>query len=266
MDILEKIVVSKQAEVALDKELHPIDLLEKSPLFNRETVSLKQALSGVNECGIIAEFKRKSPSKGLINDTAWVAETTQAYVSAGARALSVLTNKVFFGGSNADLISARLNNTCPILRKDFIVDEYQIIEARSIGADAILLIAALLTPDQVKSFTTAAHNLGMEVLLEVHEATELNCLHPDIDVVGVNNRNLKSFVTDIEKSLELLPSIPSDFIKISESGITTPDVALALRRKGFNGFLIGEQFMKHTNPGEACASFITTLKQYLYEN
>jgi len=264
MNILDNIVSKKWHEVARNKVHHPIKRLEASLYFNSEVISLTRTLSQLGCSGVIAEFKRRSPSKGSINSCATVRKTTKGYIDAGASALSVLTDRSFFGGCDEDLQEARRDQFCPILRKDFIVDEYQVVEARAIGADAILLIAAILSKDEVKRFAGLASSLGMEVILEIHTRKELDHLVPDIDVVGVNNRNLKTFVTDVRQSMELLPFIPSGVMKVSESGISTPGIATALKDAGFDGFLIGEQFMKHAEPEQACASFISILKQMMY--
>lgn len=259
MNILDKIVSHKKLEVEQNRKLVPEEKLKDSELFARKTISFRQALLNPAGTGIIAEFKRRSPSKGVINGNADVAAVTSAYASNGAAALSVLTDADFFGGSNDDLVRARVNNV-PILRKDFIVDEYQLIEAKSIGADVILLIAACLDPSEVKRFASFAHSLGLEVLLEIHNEDELQHICEECDVVGVNNRDLKSFSVDIQRSIELSESIPSDKIKISESGITDTDTILRLRNHGFKGFLIGENFMKQEDPSIAFASFVKHLK------
>lgn len=260
MDILEKIVTHKKREVAERKNLYPIKQLEQSVFFSRPLTSLKQALKEKKQSGIIAEFKRQSPSKGVINADADVLQTTKGYVVAGATALSVLTDKDFFGGSNADLIGARSVNQCPILRKDFIVDEYQIIEAKSIGADVILLIAAGLPQEKLQTLAKFAHSLGLEVLLEVHSSQELNeNISASIDMVGVNNRNLKTFEVNLALSRELSSLIPKEFVKISESGIGYPETVVELRKFGYDGFLMGENFMKHERPELAAKEFIESL-------
>lgn len=263
MNILDKIVLRKQEEIADSKKLISISTLEKEALFQRETTSLTTSLRGVQLPGIISEFKRKSPSKGVINGISEPDIVTADYVSAGAVALSVLTDTDFFGGSFDDFKKARLANPAiPMLRKDFMVDEYQVYEAKAIGADLILLIAACLSPQQVKSLATLAHQLGMEVLLEVHNLEELQeTLCDEIDIVGVNNRNLKTFETSIETSLALSEHIPDSFVKISESGLQEPQTILDLYKTGYTGFLIGETFMKTANPGAA----LTGLQKELYQ-
>lgn len=260
MDILEKIIAHKQKEVENRKSLFPEKLLEQSLYFEGQTVSLKKYLLREDKSGIIAEFKRKSPSKGVINAHAKVEKTTIGYMQAGASALSVLTDSEFFGGSSEDLSTARKFNFCPVLRKDFIISEYQIVEAKSIGADAILLIAAALTPDRLKELAGFAKKLGLEVLMEVHNEQELHsCVNEHLDVVGVNNRNLKTFETSIETSKALASLIPDEFVKISESGINDPETILDLRTHGFKGFLVGETFMKTARPENTAKEFIKRL-------
>jgi indole-3-glycerol phosphate synthase len=262
MNILDKIIAHKETEVAERNSLYPVKLLEQSIFFDTPTVSLKKYLLRKDRQGIIAEIKRKSPSKGTINSSVSIERTSIGYMQAGASALSVLTDKEFFGGSNEDLTTARKFNFCPILRKDFIIDEYQIIEAKSIGADAILLIAAVLSPDKINSLAQFAHSLGMEVLMEVHDKEELvNNLHESVDIIGVNNRNLKKFEVNVEISIDLCPIIPDRYIKISESGIDDPKTIIKLRQHGFQGFLMGEHFMRHNRPEKKCAEFIEALKR-----
>lgn len=262
MNILDKIVLQKQKEVAERKSLYPISLLEQSIYFSTPAVSLKQYIKRKDKSGIIAEIKRKSPSKGDINPFVSVERTSIGYMQAGASALSVLTDTSFFGGSSDDLITARKFNFCPILRKDFIIDEYQLIETKSIGADAVLLIAAILTPDKLKKLCAAAHALQLEVLLEVHDEQELkNNIEALPDVVGVNNRNLKTFKVNIHLSKKLVQFIPDDFAKIAESGIDTAATAADLRANGFDGFLIGESFMKTSRPEIAAKEFVRELKR-----
>ncbi|MBY5949372.1 indole-3-glycerol phosphate synthase TrpC [Algoriphagus marincola] len=262
MNILEKIIADKYREVAERKSLIPVKLLEKSIFFDGKVVSMKKYVTDPEKSGIIAEFKRKSPSKGLINGAASVEQVSIGYMQAGASALSVLTDQEYFGGSNEDLKTARKFNFCPILRKDFVVDEYQIIEAKSIGADCILLIAAALEPEKLKSLAYFAKSLGLEVLLEVHDGEELEkSLNDGVDLVGVNNRNLKTFDVSIDTSLELVSAIPSSFVKISESGISDPKTLIELKKAGFDGFLIGENFMKSSRPEQAAYNFIKEFKK-----
>lgn len=262
MNILEEIIAHKHKEVAEKKSLFPTKLLEQSLYYQSKTISLKKYILREDKSGIIAEIKRKSPSKGVINAHVDVERTSIGYMQAGASALSVLTDESYFGGKNEDLTKARKYNFCPILRKDFTVDEYQIIEAKSIGADAILLIAAALSPEQIKSFGKLAHSLGLEVLLEVHNEAELAAsINQYVDLVGVNNRNLKTFEVDIQTSIDLSAQISADFVKVSESGISDPETIAQLKKHGYEGFLIGERFMASGRPEKSCARFIESLAQ-----
>ncbi len=259
--ILDKIVTAKRKEVAIKKGI-PIQSLEKSPLFSRDCTSMKHFIRKPELSGIIAEIKRKSPSKGIINDNFSVEEVSVGYAESGVSGLSILTDNSFFGGSNEDLLSARKLTACPILRKDFMVDEYQVFEAKSIGADMILLIAACLLPDEIQCLASRAKSLGMEVLLEVHNEQELiQSLNEHLDIIGVNNRDLKTFETVIDTSFELARKIPDQFLKISESGLQQPTTLVKLKKVGFEGFLMGENFMKHENPGVACRDFINQLRE-----
>lgn len=250
----------KKAEVAERASLYPQKLLMRSTYFHAKPVSLASYLTRPQSQGIIAEIKRKSPSKGPINPYVDVEQTSIGYMQSGASALSVLTDKEFFGGSFKDLTTARKFNYCPILQKDFIIDTYQITEAKSIGADAILLIAAALDPKQCKHLAQFARDLELEVLLEVHNKYEAE-VYPNqyVNLVGVNNRNLSTFKTDIHNSLKLAETIPNDFVKISESGINTPEDILLLRQHGYQGFLMGERFMREPSPAKACGEFISLL-------
>ncbi len=264
MTILEEIILTKHQEVAERKARTAIQTLENSIFFEHKTLSLKEALLDPTKTGIIAEHKRKSPSKGIINQQVSVEQVTTGYTQGGASALSVLTDTQYFDGSDDDLKRARkANPQTPILRKDFIIDEYQLIEAKSLGADVILLIAANLTPTQCKELAWAAKNLTLEVLLEVHTLDELErFVNEYIDIVGVNNRDLKEMKTDITISKKLSERIPKEFLKISESGIHQPEVLLELKHVyGYNGFLIGEYFMQQTDPGAAFADFVANLSQ-----
>jgi indole-3-glycerol phosphate synthase len=262
MNILETIVEYKRKEVEERKSLYPVKLLQQSIYFESQPVSMSRYIQRKDLTGIIAEFKRKSPSKGVINAFASVERTTLGYMQAGASALSVLTDKPSFGGSNDDLTTARKFNFCPIIRKDFTIDEYQIIEAKSIGADAILLIAAILSPDEAKKLCSFAQSLGMEVLLEVHDETELK-QHLDVgaNLIGVNNRNLKTFEVSIDTSKRLADLIPSGVVKVSESGISDPATIIELKNYGYEGFLMGENFMKHSRPEMAAREFVSSLRK-----
>ncbi len=264
MNILEKIIARKQEEITESKKQRSISDLEKEPLFARPTASLAQALRSSTTPRIISEFKRKSPSKGVINGDVLPHIVTQDYVQAGAVGLSVLTDIDFFGGSFADFLAAREANLhIPMLRKDFMVDEYQLFEAKAIGADVILLIAACLTPAEIAHLSRRAHDLGLEVLLEVHNAEELAVSTGEhIDIVGVNNRNLKTFETSIETSIGLSELIPEQFVKISESGLKDAETIVKLFQYGYKGFLIGETFMKTANPGAALAGLQQELTQH----
>ncbi len=259
MHILDKIVAAKRKEVDLRKSLIPVDQLEKSVLFNRPLNSLSGALQK-SPYGIIAEYKRRSPSKPLINNALSVEEVVRGYSDAGVSGISILTDGQFFGGSLDDLLHARASVPVPLLRKDFVIDEYQIYEAKAYGADVILLIAAILDTHQILSFSQLAKNLKMETLLEVHDGAELaKNLNADVTMIGVNNRNLKTFEVSVETSLELAPAIPSRYVKISESGISEPKTITRLRNAGYRGFLIGEHLMKQEDPGRAAAEFIKSL-------
>ncbi|MBK8674187.1 MAG: indole-3-glycerol phosphate synthase TrpC [Bacteroidetes bacterium] len=260
MNILEKIVVTKKQEIALSKAKIPIQLLEKSDFFDRQTVSLKSNILKPESTGIIAEFKRKSPSKGIINDSVNVGDVVVQYEMAGVAGASVLTDNEYFGGSYEDLISARNKVAIPLLRKDFMVDDYQFFEAKSWGADVILLIASILSPKEVLHFTNLAKSLGLEVLLELHDESELDHVNELVDMVGINNRNLKTFEVDIDQSIRMANKLGSQFVKIAESGISNINTLKQFRESGFNGFLIGEQFMKTNNPGLACENFIAELR------
>ena len=256
--ILDTIIAHKRKEVAARRELVPTKLLETSLYFNSQPLSLRQYLLRENSSGLIAEFKRKSPSKGWINQYAPVERTTLGYMQAGAAALSILTDTEFFGGKNEDLTTARRFNFCPIIRKDFVVDEYQILEAKSIGADAVLLIAAVLTPAEIDTLGRLARSLGLEVLLEVHDGAELaRSLNAEaVNLIGVNNRNLHDFTLSLDTSMALAEAIPNEFVKVSESGISTAKAIGQLREVGYRGFLLGEAFMRHARPEHACAALV----------
>jgi indole-3-glycerol phosphate synthase len=257
-NILDKIVVKKRQEIESDRRRVPIVRLEESEIFFRECYSLRDFILNPGLSGVIAEFKRKSPSKGIINDSVSVKEVTNGYVAAGASALSVLTDRSFFGGRKMDLVEARNVNKVPILRKDFMLDEYQVVEAKALGADIILLIASILTPQEIQNLAKLAKNLGMNVLLEVHNKEELErSVCSDLDAIGVNNRNLGTFEVTVQHSYDLVDLIPNDFLKISESGLSEPKTITELRNAGFNGFLIGENFMKQANPGKAMQEFVS---------
>jgi indole-3-glycerol phosphate synthase len=260
MNILEKIVADKRKEVALKSTLIPTSQLEQSVLFPRSCHSLKKSLEE-STTGIIAEHKRRSPSRQTINQNTNVAQVAQGYQKAGVCGMSVLTDIKYFGGSLEDLLLARASVDMPLLRKEFMIDEYQVLEAKAHGADAILLIAAVLSRHEIKTLSELAKNLGLDVLLEVHNLEELEkSIMPSLDMFGVNNRDLKTFEVSLETSRRLSAQIPNDFIKVSESGISSVDAILELKTFGYKGFLIGENFMKTDNPGEEAKRFIEKLK------
>jgi indole-3-glycerol phosphate synthase len=261
MTILERIIDNKKKELPVKKENIPVKKLEGMSGFARKTVSLTQALLNPERTGIVAEFKRKSPSKGIINMTATIEEVTTGYFRAGASALSVLTETEFFGGSAGDLMRAREINPIPILRKDFIIDEYQVVESKAVGADAVLLIAAVLDRNRTKQLAALARSLHLEVILEVHDASELALANEYISVIGVNNRDLRDFSVDINRSVKLASLIAQDFLKISESGIHSVFALKQLRSCGYDGFLMGERFMQEPDPATAFAEFIKQLIQ-----
>lgn len=285
MDILSEITDHKRIEVELQKQAvspeqlreQVCDLMENSPAPRR---SMKRALAS-SPAGIIAEFKRRSPSKGWIYETAKADEIPAAYEAAGASAISILTDEKFFGGSLRDIRTARPLVDIPILRKDFIIDEYQLLQARIAGADAVLLIAACLTQEECADLTAQAHALGLEVLLEIHSPRELAYISKDVDMVGVNNRNLGTFVTDVENSFRIAGQLRQTIagvrnipdaqdssdpprnlpLLVSESGISHPETICRLRTAGFRGFLIGETFMKTPQPGDALKGFIQGIEE-----
>lgn len=258
MNILDQIIAHKRKEVAQNKAQTPVEVLRQSEWYGRTCFSLKFSLLDPSKTGIIAEFKRRSPSKGVIHPNPNVLNITAAYTEGDASALSVLTDQNFFGGSNQDLMLARKNNI-PILRKDFIIDPYQIEEAKSIGADVILLIAACLTKQEVHFLASYAIQLGLEVLLELHDESELEHVCDEISIVGINNRNLKTFEVDIEQSIRLAGQIDPSKVLVAESGIRSTDEIKYFKEKGFKGFLMGEYFMKQHNPGTAFQDFVKLL-------
>ena len=258
-NILAKIVASKFGEVAERKKQISIGELEAMPLFERAGYSLHSNLVDPSKTGIIAEFKRQSPSKGIINNTALVHEVTKAYSDFGASGISVLTDTHFFGGSLDDLTIA-IKNTTPVLRKEFIIDEFQIIEAKAYGASVILLIAACLTPKETALLAATAKALGMEVLLEIHDETEIGHIGDEVDFLGVNNRSLKSFEVNIEHSLKLKNMLPKEKLSIAESGIYDLATFQLLKKEGFDGFLMGEYFMKQADPAKAFELFVSQIK------
>jgi len=260
MTLLQKIIANKEREISVVSKQTYIKTLEARDLFSRKINSLSDKLSRSPKTGIIAEFKRKSPSRGLINPGVSLENVTTGYRLLGAAGLSILTDYKYFGGSDCDLTLARKINEIPILRKEFIISEYQVIEAKAIGADVILLIAAALPVKKIRELASLARSIGLEVLLEIHSEPELSVINEFTNIVGVNNRDLNTLEVDTGISLRLADMIPSDFLKISESGINSPAVVRELRNAGFNGFLIGEFFMNHTDPVKAFEGFVADLK------
>ncbi len=257
MHILEKIVQHKKKEVAAAKAKTAVSSLELSQYFQRTCNSYIDAISRTESSGVIAEFKRKSPSRSNINMDADLTSVTQGYVAGGANAISILTDEHFFGGSDDFLTATRVKlPDTPLLRKEFIIDEYQVIEAKSIGADIILLICEILTVEEVENLSSLARSLGMEVLLEMHSADQIEKYCDQVTMVGVNNRDLKTFEVDFDRSKKLFDQLPKDVPKVAESGLSEASTCAMLYDYGFRGFLIGEQFMKQAQPGVACGDFI----------
>jgi len=258
-NILAKIVDHKKIEVAERKGQLSVAQLEAMPLFTSEGYSLKSNLMNPALTSIIAEFKRQSPSKGVINDTASVADVSNAYTQFGAAGISVLTDSAFFGGTIDDL-SVAVKNPIPVLRKEFIIDEFQLIEAKAFGASVILLIAACLNPSSTNTLAKFAKSLGLEVLLEIHDKDELGHISEAVDFVGINNRSLKSFEVNIEHSLQLKNQLPKNLLSIAESGIYSVETFKLLKKEGFDGFLMGEYFMKQAHPAAAFEAFVKSIK------
>ncbi|WP_185872403.1 indole-3-glycerol phosphate synthase TrpC [Blattabacterium cuenoti] len=260
MNFLEKIVFFKKKEVHNNKIVHSIKKLEKCFLFERKTFSLVKNLKK-KKTGIIAEFKLKSPSKGIINNTVSVEKVVKDYELSGVSGISILTDKKFFSGKNEDLEKSRSLVSIPILRKDFIIDEYQIIESKSIGSDVILLIANILSKNQIKNFSKLAKSINLEVIIEIHNEFDIDKISEYIDIVGINNRNLQTFIINYNNCFKLFSKIPNNYIKIAESGISNVNRILELKKQGFQGFLIGEYFMKKKDPGGTCKKLIKSLLQ-----
>lgn len=257
MNILDQIIARKKEEISLSKSQVSLKDLKNSAFFERKTFSLKD--TQVQKSGIIAEFKRKSPSKGIMNNQSDVLEVAKTYEKCGASGISILTDSDFFGGNFDDILKIRNEIQRPILRKDFMIDEYQFYEAKSIGADVVLLIAACLSPVQVQEFTELSHELGLEVLLEIHTEEELKCFNKNIDLVGINNRNLQNFKVDLQHSVDLKNLLPAGTLSVAESGIYSVQDYQFLKSKGFDGFLMGEYFMKNENPGQKFEEFLSHL-------
>jgi len=262
MNILKKILVHKRKQVEASKQVHSINNIKAQTLFNRNCTSLKEKITQT-KFGVVAELKRKSPSKGWLHQNLNYEETAKAYQQGGAVALSVLTDEEFFGGKLEYLQKVKRKVDLPLLRKDFIVDEYQLYEAKTFGADIILLIAAALTIEETKNLSAKAKQLGLEILLEVHNEQELNHINEYVDFVGVNNRNLTTFEVSLETSLKLANKIPDQFIKVSESGITNANEIKMLKDASYQLFLIGEHFMKSEEPGMACESLIQSVNELI---
>lgn len=261
-DILQEIVAHKRVELERQKKLVPprelyarVERLMADGIAER---SMSRALAA-SPYGIIAEFKRKSPSKGWIHENARLVDVVPKYAEGGASALSILTDNDYFGGRLDFIPQVRDAVEIPILRKEFIIDEYQLFEAREAGADAVLLIAADLSREECRTLTRTAHDLKLEVLLEMHSEEELDYLECNPDMAGINNRNLGTFRTDVANSFRLAEKIDTDAVKVSESGISNPDTVRLLRAAGFRGFLMGECFMKEQDPGKALAEFIAAI-------
>jgi len=257
MNVLKKIISDKRKYVSLKKAEKPIEALREQLGQARPTGSLAQRLNNSKSTGIIAEFKRKSPSKGkIIKEGTNLTEVINGYTRQDVAGISILTDEPYFGGHIDDLITGNKISSVPLLRKDFIIDAYQVYESRLAGADALLLIAAALDSPTLGALTELAHELNMEVICEVHNRNEINHIPDEVDIVGVNNRNLETFRTDFNQSIKLLPFLPKDKPRISESGISNPEVIRKLRETGFNGFLIGEYFMRHHNPAVQLSEMI----------
>jgi indole-3-glycerol phosphate synthase len=253
MTILDTIIERKKEEIAVAKSGTSVEQLKDTLFFQRATYSLKESVK--NKSGIIAEFKRQSPSKGIINNNVLPLEVASAYEKSGASGISILTDKDFFGGSFNDILNVRDLINIPILRKDFMIDEYQFYEAKSIGADVVLLIASCLSPFQVQEFAELAHELNMEVLLEIHTEEELGHFNSEIDLVGINNRNLKDFKVDLRHSVQLKNLLPKDILSVAESGIYSLEDFTYLKEQGFDSFLMGEYFMRNADPAKAFEEF-----------
>lgn len=261
MNILEHIAAVKYSEVQRALTEKPVRELEKSPHFRRKTISLKKSVQAIKSFGIIAEFKRRSPSKGIINEYASTDSVCLQYEKAGVSGVSILTDQDFFGGSVSDILGVREKISCPVLRKDFIIDEYQVIEAKAIGADAILLIAELHDFKRLTTLHQFANNLGLEVLVEIHDVSNLARIPYDTQIIGINSRDLKSFSVNIEHTRKMIEQLPGIDIKVAESGIKSLSDYLTLKEAGFNAFLIGEFFMKQDDPGRACKEFIQKINE-----
>ncbi len=261
MQILDIIIHHKKEELIQAKLAKPLEALKQSSYYSRTCLSLSKFIKDEDKNGIIAEYKRKSPSEGIINDQYTIEEVVKAYQAHGASACSILTDHEFFGGKAEWITEIRPLLNIPILRKEFIIDEYQIHEAKAIGADAILLICECLSKEQISQFCRLAHDLGLEVLLELHSEDQLYKVDTDVDLIGVNNRNLSTFKVSLQFSRNLIEHLPKNCVKISESGIKKPSDITELRSIGYDGFLIGTQFMKSASPMESFASFSSQIPE-----
>ena len=260
MNILEKIAAAKREEVKSRKVTDPVSILEKSSFFNKKGPSFYEALEKPGP-SVIGEYKRKSPSRGNINPGATIQDVALGYQDAGIAAMSVLTDEEFFGGRNSDLRQVAGLVKIPVLRKDFIVDEYQVVEAKSIGAGAILLIASILTKKEIDTLSGLALKLGMDILFEIHDLSDIDKMSQNIKIIGVNNRNLKTFDISMENSDELYQHLPKECLKVAESGFQTAEDVSLLFKKGYDAFLIGERFMRSDDPGKSASIFINDLKK-----
>lgn len=260
MNILDAIIENKKKEVGVRKKFFTVSQLESSEYFTAERPSFREAIAASGP-SIIGEFKRRSPSKGIINTQVEIDEVAKGYEAAGVKAMSILTDLEFFGGDELDLQRVASYSSLPLLRKDFIIDEYQIIESKSIGASAILLIAAVLSKKEIHKFTGVAVNLGLDILCEIHDPSELDKLDTRNKILGINNRNLKTFSVDLGHSQELIRQLPADSLKVAESGLSSYEEVKLLFETGFDAFLIGENFMRTPDPGRAAEKFIKGLRQ-----
>ncbi|WP_185855687.1 indole-3-glycerol phosphate synthase TrpC [Blattabacterium cuenoti] len=260
MNILDRILSIKKKEIKKNKIFFPIKKLENSKFFERKIISLKNKIEK-NDIGIISEFKLKSPSKGKINNFVSIVKVTKGYENSGVCGISILTDYHFFNGKKEYIKKIRPLISIPLLRKDFIIDEYQIIESKSIGSDVILLIAKILCKEKIDNLSKLAKSIGLETILEIHDENDINKIVENIDIIGINNRNLKTFIVDNDICIKLYPKVPKNYIKIAESGINNVDYILKLKNIGFQGFLIGEYFMKENNPEKYCKNFILSIKE-----
>jgi indole-3-glycerol phosphate synthase len=260
MTILDTIIARKKIEVNDARSERPLRALESAEFFRRQCISATRSINASGAPALIAEFKRRSPSKGVLHPNPDREKIIASYANNGAAAISILTDSDFFGGSAGDLKSARQHDVA-LLRKDFIIDEYQVYETKAMGADLMLLIAACLSTKDCSRLAAIAKSIGLEVLLEVHDESELEHINEHVDLVGVNNRDLKNFNVDISRSLNLIEKIPAAFTAVSESGISKTETIHELYKAGFKGFLIGENFMKEPDPAIAFASFVQRLKK-----